>query len=79
VSLILPPEREGIPEPQGLGGGRGNDLTTSTAQSDKLDLPNLLSGHYDSVHDATTDFVSFATASGNTNVLVDLDGTVYEL
>jgi len=47
----------------------------NTAQSDKIDLTDLLAGHYDPVHDAITDFVSLSTSGSDTHLLVDLDGT----
>lgn len=45
----------------------------STAQSDKINLKDLLS-QYDPVTEAITDFVQFSTSGSNTIVSVDADG-----
>jgi Ca2+-binding RTX toxin-like protein len=47
----------------------------TTAQSDKIDIADVLDGHYDPVHDAIADFVSLTTSGSNTLLKVDLDGT----
>ena len=47
----------------------------STAQSDKLDLSDLLSAAYDPLTDAITDFVEITTSGSNSILKVDADGT----
>jgi Ca2+-binding RTX toxin-like protein len=47
----------------------------NTSDGDKLDLANILDGHYDPLYDAIADFVSVSASSGNTHVYVDQDGT----
>ena len=44
-------------------------------EGDKIDLSNLLSGVYDPITDAITDFVQITTSGANSIVSVDLDGT----
>jgi Ca2+-binding RTX toxin-like protein len=47
----------------------------NTGQGDKIDIADVLQGHYDPMTDAITDFVSLVTSSSNTLLKVDLDGT----
>ena len=46
----------------------------STAQGDKLDISQILSG-YDPLTSLIDNFISFTTSGSNTNVFVDRDGT----
>jgi Ca2+-binding RTX toxin-like protein len=47
----------------------------NTSDGDKIDISDVLQGHYDPVHDAIADFVSLTTSGSNTLLKVDLDGT----
>jgi Ca2+-binding RTX toxin-like protein len=47
----------------------------NTMDGDKIDITDVLQGHYDPMTDAITDFVSLATSGSDTLLKVDLDGT----
>jgi len=47
----------------------------NTGAGDKIDISDVLQGHYDSVRDAIADFVYLTTSGSDTLVKVDLDGT----
>ena len=46
-----------------------------TSQNDKIDLSDLLEGHYDPAHDAIAEFIQLTTSGSDTLLKVDLDGT----
>jgi Ca2+-binding RTX toxin-like protein len=46
----------------------------SASQGDKIDITDVLTGHYDPVTNAIGDFVSLTTSGSNTLLKVDLDG-----
>jgi hypothetical protein len=47
----------------------------STGAGDKINIADVLSGHYDPVHDTITDFVQITTVGSDSVLKVDLDGT----
>jgi len=47
----------------------------STGSGDKIDIANVLSGHYNPGTDTITDFVHFTTSGSDSILSVDLDGT----
>jgi Ca2+-binding RTX toxin-like protein len=47
----------------------------TTGDGDKIDIADVLQGHYDPMTDAITDFVSLTTSGSDTLLKVDLDGT----
>ena len=47
----------------------------STSQNDKIDISDVLHGHYDPLTNAISDFVQLTTSGSNTILKVDIDGT----
>jgi Ca2+-binding RTX toxin-like protein len=47
----------------------------NTTQNDKIDINDVLQGHYHPLTDAISDFVQLVTSGSNTLLKVDLDGT----
>jgi Ca2+-binding RTX toxin-like protein len=46
-----------------------------TSQNDKIDISDVLAGHYNLLQDAISDFVSLTTSGGSTLLNIDLDGS----
>jgi Ca2+-binding RTX toxin-like protein len=47
----------------------------ATLQGDKIDITDVLTGHYDPLTNAIADFVSLTASGSNTLLKIDLDGT----
>jgi Ca2+-binding RTX toxin-like protein len=47
----------------------------NTGDGDRIDISDVLSGHYNPLQDAIDDFVTLTTSGSNTLLKVDLDGT----
>jgi Ca2+-binding RTX toxin-like protein len=47
----------------------------NTGDGDRIDISDVLSGHYNPLQDAIDDFVTMTTSGSNTLLKVDLDGT----
>jgi Ca2+-binding RTX toxin-like protein len=55
--------------------GKDTIADFSLSQGDRIDLSDVLQGHYDPLTDALTDFVRITSGSSSSTVSVDLDGT----
>ncbi|MEZ0226308.1 MAG: polysaccharide lyase family 7 protein [Alphaproteobacteria bacterium] len=54
--------------------GKDTVADFSLSQGDRIDLSDVLHGHYDPLTDALTDFVKITSGSSSSTVSVDLDG-----